>query len=215
MSTKINSFQVKCPFCKQMIQFQLNIENLEFDKTPSGLVSWTVVHGDPLHALVVYVDKNGKIRGSYYSPVAEGKGSDVEQAKQALSNVYVVDSACDITLEEARVRGIYVVPATIVINKKEKKKYLRDISFEEAFDRLIKGDKIETEPPTKEEFKEIFLEALKLNKPVVAILVDKKLSKTYENAELAKKEIMNEEPSKGKLIHLVDSKPLEPGKNSY
>ncbi len=51
---------IECPLCKRRIEIQINLDKLDFS---TGLASISVVHGKPAHLLVVYIDRNGKIRG--------------------------------------------------------------------------------------------------------------------------------------------------------
>jgi len=52
---------IVCPHCKQEVIFTINLTKLDFSK---GIASLSIIHGEPPHALVIYVDKEGKIRGT-------------------------------------------------------------------------------------------------------------------------------------------------------
>jgi len=51
---------VSCPLCKSNLIISLDLSKLDFSK---GVASMSIIHGDPPHAVVIYIDREGKIRG--------------------------------------------------------------------------------------------------------------------------------------------------------
>jgi len=51
---------VKCPFCNSHIALEVNLEELDFSK---GYATISYIHGNPPHILILYINKDGSIRG--------------------------------------------------------------------------------------------------------------------------------------------------------
>ncbi len=63
-----------CTICKQNVPLEVTKEDIEKAKT--GLISVLSIHGDPQHAILVYLDKNLKARGIEYPSLLQVKESD-------------------------------------------------------------------------------------------------------------------------------------------
>jgi hypothetical protein len=71
---------VRCPICKNEIHF--GIEKSVFETATKFPISHVVLHGNPLHALIVYIDTNFSVRGE------EGCESiEVLQKSETLSQI--------------------------------------------------------------------------------------------------------------------------------
>ncbi|MGY5871418.1 MAG: hypothetical protein RTV72_04155, partial [Candidatus Thorarchaeota archaeon] len=62
-----------CDICKQNVPLEVTPEDIE--KAKSGLVSVLSLHGDPQHAILVYLDMNLKARGVEYPSLLQVKES--------------------------------------------------------------------------------------------------------------------------------------------
>ncbi|MFW9921918.1 MAG: hypothetical protein ACFFDW_01370 [Candidatus Thorarchaeota archaeon] len=81
MDEHIKRFSLLCPFCKEVISFELKEEDLQ-RRFEGGLACIRVAeHGNPLHALEVYVDKSGQIRGAYLQKKDKVKGKTNKKKK--------------------------------------------------------------------------------------------------------------------------------------
>ena len=56
-----NKIRVHCDICNKPIEFEISQEKL--NEQSSGILKVMLAHGDPPHAIIVYVDKNRRIRG--------------------------------------------------------------------------------------------------------------------------------------------------------
>jgi hypothetical protein len=54
-------FSVSCPVCHQAIRF--GVERSILDNATKFPISHIILHGVPLHALIVYIDANFMVRG--------------------------------------------------------------------------------------------------------------------------------------------------------
>lgn len=61
MAMGSNTIKIHCDVCDQPISFDVSREKLS--QQPDGILRITLAHGDPLHAIIVYVDKNMRVRG--------------------------------------------------------------------------------------------------------------------------------------------------------
>ena len=70
---------VFCSVCEQNVPLQVKKDDIE--NAESGLVSVLSLHGDPQHAILVYLDRNLKARGIEYPSLLQAKesSSGVEQ----------------------------------------------------------------------------------------------------------------------------------------
>jgi hypothetical protein len=67
-----------CTVCQQNVPLEVSEEDIEKAKT--GLVSVLSVHGDPPHAILVYLDMNLKARGVEYPSLLQVKESATTEA---------------------------------------------------------------------------------------------------------------------------------------
>jgi hypothetical protein len=68
-----------CNICKENVS--LNVEDIDFEKTKTGIASILSVHGEPNHAVLVYLDAKFKIRGTEYPAylqIAEAASKNIE-----------------------------------------------------------------------------------------------------------------------------------------
>lgn len=54
--------QYICPLCKRRLE--VTVDRRELSRAPGGIYSVPIIHGDPSHILLLYVDRNGLIRGA-------------------------------------------------------------------------------------------------------------------------------------------------------
>ncbi len=74
MSDESPEIYAFCTICKQNVPLEVTKDDIEKAKT--GLISVLSVHGDPQHAILVYLDKNLKARGIEYPSLLQVKESD-------------------------------------------------------------------------------------------------------------------------------------------
>jgi hypothetical protein len=70
-----------CDICKQNVPLEVTPEDIE--KAKSGLVSVLSLHGDPQHAILVYLDMNLKARGVEYPSLLQVKESSSDDKQKA------------------------------------------------------------------------------------------------------------------------------------
>jgi len=68
--------RVHCDICNQPIEFEVSSEKLKSQK--DGILRVALAHGEPLHVIIVYVDKNMRIRGVEASDTFHMEGSRAE-----------------------------------------------------------------------------------------------------------------------------------------
>jgi len=74
-----------CAICEQNVPLEVTPDDIE--KAKSGLVSVLSVHGDPQHAILVYLDMNLKIRGVEYPSLLQVK----ESSSDAIDTASIVE----------------------------------------------------------------------------------------------------------------------------
>ena len=72
---------VFCAICKQNVPLEVTDDDIENAK--SGLVSVISLHGDPQHAILVYLDMNLKTRGIEYPSLVQVKESSSDEKQKA------------------------------------------------------------------------------------------------------------------------------------
>ena len=70
-----------CTICKQNVPLEVTKEDIEKAKT--GLISVLSIHGEPQHAILVYLDKNLKARGIEYPSLLQVKESGSAESDKA------------------------------------------------------------------------------------------------------------------------------------
>jgi hypothetical protein len=61
VSSESGKIRALCDICSQAVEFQVSPEKIQAQK--DGILRVAIAHGDPLHVIVVYVDKNLRVRG--------------------------------------------------------------------------------------------------------------------------------------------------------
>jgi hypothetical protein len=79
MSSTNGKIRVLCDICNRPIEFQVSQEKIKAQK--DGILKVAIAHGDPPHAIIVYVDKNLRVRGV--------EASDSFQMEEARSEIIV------------------------------------------------------------------------------------------------------------------------------
>jgi hypothetical protein len=80
---------VFCTVCKQNVPLEVTDEHIEKAKT--GLVSVLSIHGDPQHAILVYLDMNLKARGVEYPSLlhaTESESGDNQEAATIKDDIH-------------------------------------------------------------------------------------------------------------------------------
>ncbi len=81
MSSDSNKIKVHCDICNQPVEFEVSQEKIREQK--DGILRVALAHGDPLHAIIVYVDKNLRVRGVEVSDSFQMEGTRAETIVQA------------------------------------------------------------------------------------------------------------------------------------
>lgn len=116
----------------------------------------------------------------------------------------IVDSACDVTLEEAEKDNITVVPFSVSFDDKLYQKEHYEISVEEFYKKLLNKDVYpKTSLPSIAQYAEAFEKELKEGNEILCICLSSKLSGSYQSAVNAKN-IVLEEYKDGKIC-VIDS----------
>ena len=71
-----NKIRVHCDICNGSVEFEVSQEKL--NEQQGGILKVMLAHGDPLHAITVYVDKNRRIRGVESSDSFQMDGTRAE-----------------------------------------------------------------------------------------------------------------------------------------
>ncbi len=76
MASGSNNIRVHCSICDQPIEFEVSQEKIQEQK--DGILRVALAHGNPLHAIIVYVDKNLRVRGVEVSDSFQMEGERAE-----------------------------------------------------------------------------------------------------------------------------------------
>ena len=76
MSAETGKIRVHCDICNQPVEFEVSREKVNAQK--DGILRVALAHGDPLHAIIVYVDKNMRVRGIEASDTFQMEGTRAE-----------------------------------------------------------------------------------------------------------------------------------------
>ncbi len=202
MTGKKKKYSFLCPFCKEVISFELAEDELK-SRYSGGLASIIIEpHGTPPHSVNVYIDKEGLIRSVYSS-------FEMLEPKVSLQNTYITDATSEINLQEAQALGIQILPFTISIDNSPFKKYNEEIFFPEVYEALITDRSVKSLAVSVESFLNAFRNAPN-NKPIIALTISKRYSEGYNNALQAKELFEKEQPEKAKNVIIVDSKTTGP-----
>ncbi|HUT80230.1 MAG TPA: DegV family protein [Candidatus Bathyarchaeia archaeon] len=202
MTEKLKKYSFLCPFCKDVISFELSEEELK--KRYSGGLANIIIepHGTPPHSVTVYIDKQGLIRSVYSS-------FETLEPKISLQNSYITDATSEINLQEAQALGIQILPFTISIDGSPHRKYNEEIFFPEVYESLIADKSVKSLPVSVDSFLNAFRNAPQ-NKPIITLTISKRYSEGYTNAMKAKEIFEKEQPEKAKNLIIIDSKTTGP-----
>ncbi|MGY5859108.1 MAG: hypothetical protein RTU63_07050 [Candidatus Thorarchaeota archaeon] len=81
MSAESGNIKVHCDICNQPIEFQVSQEKIREQK--DGILRVALAHGDPVHVIIVYVDKNLRVRGVEASDSFQMEGNRAESVVAA------------------------------------------------------------------------------------------------------------------------------------
>jgi hypothetical protein len=76
VSSETGKIRALCDICSQPIEFQVSQEKIQAQK--DGILKVAIAHGEPLHVIVVYVDKNLRVRGIEASDSFQMEGTRSE-----------------------------------------------------------------------------------------------------------------------------------------
>lgn len=71
-----NKIRVHCEICNKPVEFEVAQEKL--NEQQSGILKVMLAHGNPLHAIIIYVDKNRRVRGVESSDSFQMEGTRSE-----------------------------------------------------------------------------------------------------------------------------------------
>ncbi|MFW9921925.1 MAG: DegV family protein [Candidatus Thorarchaeota archaeon] len=202
MSEKKKRYSLLCPFCKDVVHFELSQEDLN-SRYSGGLASLILApHGHPAHSITCYIDKEGLIRSAYSS-------FETVEPKITLQNSYLTDATSEINFQEGDALGVKILPFTITIDDIPARNYNEEVFFPEVYEGMLADKKIKSQPVTVEKFYAAF-KNMPRKKPVIALTISKRYSEGYNNAMKAWELINKEEPEFASIIHIVDSKTTGP-----
>jgi hypothetical protein len=81
VSSGLGNIKVHCDICNQPVEFQVSQDKIREQK--DGILRVALAHGDPLHAIIVYVDKNLRVRGVEVSDSFQMEGTRAETVVSA------------------------------------------------------------------------------------------------------------------------------------
>ncbi|MBN2229822.1 MAG: hypothetical protein JW779_09540 [Candidatus Thorarchaeota archaeon] len=76
MSLESGKLRVHCDICNQPVEFVVSPVTVRAQK--DGILRVALAHGKPLHAIIVYVDKNLRVRGVEASDTFQMEGTRTE-----------------------------------------------------------------------------------------------------------------------------------------
>ncbi len=76
LSIESGKLRVHCDICNQPIEFEVSPDKVRAQK--DGILRVALAHGDPIHAIIVYVDKNMRVRGVEASDTFQMEGTRAE-----------------------------------------------------------------------------------------------------------------------------------------
>jgi hypothetical protein len=76
LSTESGNIKVLCDICNQPIEFRVSQEKIREQK--DGILRVALAHGDPIHVIIVYVDRNLRVRGVETSDSFQMEGERTE-----------------------------------------------------------------------------------------------------------------------------------------
>lgn len=115
----------------------------------------------------------------------------------------IIDSGSDTPIELASKYNIDILPLTVISNDVEYRDGI-DISPKELTDRMREGDVFTTSQVTFEQFHSKFKEEIEKGNEIIYISLSGGISGCYNSSEMAKKEIIQENPNA--KIYICNSK---------
>lgn len=115
----------------------------------------------------------------------------------------IIDSGSDTPIELASKYNIDILPLTVISNDVEYRDGI-DISPKELTDRMKNGDVFSTSQVSFEQFYSKFKEEISKGNEIIYIALSGGISGCYTSSEMAKKEVMQENPNA--KIYLCNSK---------
>lgn len=198
----MKKYSFLCPFCKDVISFELADEELQSRYT-GGLANVIIEpHGIPPHSVTVYIDKEGLIRSVYSS-------FESLEPKVTLQNYYITDTTSEINIQEAQALGIKMLTFTITIDGGPQRKYNEEIFFPEVYEAMKDDRSVKSQPVSVDSFLDAFRNAPE-DKPIITLTVSKRYSEGYNNALKAKEILEKEQPEKVRNLYIIDSKSVGP-----
>ena len=76
MSSESGKIKVHCDICNRPVEIEVSQEKIREQK--DGILRVALAHGDPLHAIIVYVDRNLRVRGVEASDSFQMEGTRTE-----------------------------------------------------------------------------------------------------------------------------------------
>ena len=111
----------------------------------------------------------------------------------------ITDSTSDISLEQAKMNGVTIVPLKVIFGDKEYREGI-EITMEGFYEKLVSADKLPTtSQPSPDDFLQYFMLAKEAGDSVIVVLIAGKLSGTLQSAAIAK------EIADYSEIYIVDS----------
>lgn len=124
-----------------------------------------------------------------------------------METIIVTDSCCDLPYTYIEENHIEMIPMTITMNQKDEKDHLAQTKNYEAFyDSILQGAMPKTSQINAYEFKEVFMDYLKEEKNVLYIGFSSALSGCVASAQMAVREINEENPNLKARLEVIDSK---------
>ena len=124
-----------------------------------------------------------------------------------METIIVTDSCCDLPYTYIEENHIEMIPMTITMNQKDEKDHLAQTKNYEAFyDSILQGAMPKTSQINAYEFKEVFMDYLKEEKNVLYIGFSSALSGCVASAQMAAREINEENPNLKARVEVIDSK---------
>ncbi|HHV46877.1 MAG TPA: DegV family protein [Tissierellia bacterium] len=124
--------------------------------------------------------------------------------------IIVTDSSCDLSADYIKESGVYVIPFTYNLDGND---YIDDfgqtVTYEEFYDRIRNGSMPTTSQITTFTFENTFKELAQQGYSIIYIGFSSALSSTFNNAIMAKRNLLEEDPSID--LTIIDSKSASVG----
>ncbi|WP_242837247.1 DegV family protein [Alkaliphilus transvaalensis] len=125
----------------------------------------------------------------------------------------ITDSCCDLTLDFVKENDVHVIPFTFLLGEEEyQDNFGESLSYKDFFDEIRKGKMASTSQINSYIFEETFKKYIEEGYSIIYIGFSSALSKTFENAEMARK-IISEENTNAD-ISVIDTRSAAVGLGS-